>query len=219
MSTLAKLNINHFDAGCVFCRMKFDPELSTDPANELLYCGQFHYVVCGLGAWTPGYVLLITHQHLHNFSLSPDESQSELNSLVAKIEKLFLMEFGEVTIFEHGAIDDKRRAGGCVNHAHLHFLAKDVNLCGELNEQFRQMEIPSASSSARHLPPLRAPYLYVKERNAKGQLFIVDQPLTTQFLRQKVASKISMHRYWDYKLYPFEENMMKTIGLLRGKFE
>jgi hypothetical protein len=49
------------------------------------------------------------------------------------------------------------------------------------------------------------------------QLFRVDQPLATQFLRQKVASKIGMHDYWDYKLHPFEDNMMKTIGLLRGK--
>jgi hypothetical protein len=26
-----------------------------------------------------------------------------------------------------------------------------------------------------------------------------------------------MHEYWDYKLHPFEENIIKTIGLLRGK--
>src|ERR1700686_1210413 len=139
MNTIANVNMDQFDAGCVFCRMRFDPDLSTDPANELLYWGEFHYVVCGLGAWMPGYILLITHQHWDNFSLSPDESQPELNSLFAKIEKLFLKEFGEVTIFEHGAIDDKRKAGGCINHAHIHFLAKDVDLCGELNRQFRQI--------------------------------------------------------------------------------
>jgi ATP adenylyltransferase len=209
MSTVENLNIDLLDAGCVFCRMKFDPDLATDPVNQLLYCGEFHYVICGLGAWMPGYVLLVTHQHFDNFSLSPDESQPELNSLFAKIERLFLKEFGEVTIFEHGAIDDKRRAGGCINHAHIHFLAKDVDLCGELNR----------SSSDRHLPPIRAPYLYVKQMDAKGQLFHVDQPLTTQFLRQQVASKIRMRKYWDYKLYPFEDNVVKTIGLLKGKIE
>jgi hypothetical protein len=59
----------------------------------------------------------------------------------------------------------------------------------------------------------------VKQKDEKGQLFLVDQPLKTQFLRQKVASKIRMHKYWDYKLHPFEENIAKTIGILRGKIK
>jgi ATP adenylyltransferase len=219
MSTAERSNMEPFDAGCVFCRMKFDEDLSGDPANELLYSGEFHYVLCGLGAWVPGYVLLVTHRHFDNFSRSPDESRSEFDSLFAKIEKLFVREFGEVTIFEHGAIDDKRRAGGCINHAHIHFVAKNVDLCGELKQQFSQISIPNGVSFARHLPPLGAPYLYVKQRDEEGQLFLVDQPLATQFLRQKVASRIGMDKYWDYKLYPFEENIMKTIGLLRGKIK
>jgi diadenosine tetraphosphate (Ap4A) HIT family hydrolase len=219
MSTAERSNIEPFDAGCVFCRMKFDEDLSGDPANELLYSGEFHYVLCGLGAWVPGYVLLVTHRHFDNFCRSPDESRSEFDSLFAKIEKLFVREFGEVTIFEHGAIDDKRRAGGCINHAHIHFVAKNVDLCGELKQQFSQISIPNGVSFARHLPPLGAPYLYVKQRDEEGQLFLVDQPLATQFLRQKVASRIGMDKYWDYKLYPFEENIMKTIGLLRGKIK
>ena len=217
MSVAENLNTDQFDAGCVFCRMRFDAELSSDPANELLYSGDFHYVLCGLGAWMPGYVLLVTHRHFDNFSLSPDESQSEFNSLFAKIERLFLSEFGEVTIFEHGAIDDKRRAGGCINHAHIHFVAKNVDLCGELKRDFDPISIPDRGVAARHLPSVRGPYLYVKQKDQRGQMFLVDQPLATQFLRQKVASKIGMHEYWDYKLHPFEENIIKTIGLLRGK--
>jgi diadenosine tetraphosphate (Ap4A) HIT family hydrolase len=199
--------------------MKFDSELSGDPTNELLYSGAFHYVICGLGAWIPGYVLLVTHRHFDNFSLAPDESQLEFNSLFAKIDELFLKEFGEVTIFEHGAIDDKRTAGGCINHAHIHFIARNLDLCGELKQEFRQIAIPSGVSSARHLPPLGSPYLYVRQSGEEGQLFLVDQPIATQFLRQKVASRIGMHNYWDYKLYPFEENIMKTIGILRGKIK
>ncbi len=219
MSTVTNSHTDPFDAGCVFCRMKFDGELSSDPANELLYSGEFHYVLCGLGAWIPGYVLLVTHRHFDNFSLSPDDSQPEFNSLFAKLEQLFLSEFGEVTIFEHGAIDDKRRAGSCINHAHIHFIAKDVDLCGDLKRQFDRISIPNGASSARHLPPLGAPYLYVKQKDEQGQLFLVDQPLTTQFLRQKGASRIGMDKYWDYKLHPFEENIMKTIALLRGKIK
>src|SRR5262245_48619390 len=106
---------NRLDMGCVFCRMSFDHDLSSDPTNELLYSGKYHYVISGLGAWVPGYVLLVTHQHFDNFALAPDETQSEFNSLFETIERLFVAEFGEVTIFEHGAIGDGLSAGGCIN--------------------------------------------------------------------------------------------------------
>ena len=206
-----------FDNGCVFCRMKFDPDLSSEPANELLYSGDFHYVVCGLGAWIPGYVLLVTHRHFDNFARSPDEAQPEFNRLLTSIEQLFLCEFGEVTIFEHGAVGDKRRAGSCINHAHIHFIARNVDLIGELKQQFVTISIPNRASPTRHLPALGSPYLYVKQKDEESRMFLVDRPLATQFLRQKVAAKISMEGYWDYKLHPFDENIVKTIAILRGK--
>jgi diadenosine tetraphosphate (Ap4A) HIT family hydrolase len=217
MSIVGRSDKEPFDAGCVFCRMKLDHDLSTEPTNEVLYSGRFHYVICGLGAWVPGYILLVTHCHFDNFSLAPDESQSEFHSLLSNIEQLFLSEFGEVTIFEHGAIGGKQRAGGCINHAHVHFIARNVDLCRDLRQQFRPIVIPNSGSSTRHLPRLKTPYLYVKQKDEKAQAFLVDRPLATQFLRQKVASKIRMDEYWDYKLYPFNENIIKTIGILRGR--
>src|SRR5215470_6138562 len=114
MSSVVDLNKNPIDAGCVLCRMAFDPDLSSEPTNELLYSGDFHYVICGLGAWVPGYVLLVTHAHFDNFSLIPDEARVEFSALFANIERLLLAEFGELTIFEHGAIGGKRMAGGCI---------------------------------------------------------------------------------------------------------
>ena len=219
MSTVRKSDKNPFDAGCVFCRMKLDRDLSSEPTNELLYSGHFHYVICGLGAWVPGYLLLVTHRHFDNFSLAPDELQHEFNSLFSNIERLFLSEFGEVTIFEHGAIGDRQKAGGCINHAHVHFIARNVDLCRDLKQQFRPIAIPNGGSSTRHLPRLKTPYLYVKQKDEEAQAFLVDRPLATQFLRQKVASKIRMDQYWDYKLYPFNENIMKTIGIFRGRIK
>ena len=167
----------------------------------------------------PGYLLLVTHRHFDNFSLAPDESQREFNYLFSMIERLFLSEFGEVTIFEHGSVGDQQKAGGCINHAHVHFLARNIDLCGDLRQQFRPIEIPNVGSSTRHLPPLKTPYLYVKQRDEEARAFFVDRPLVTQFLRQKVASKIGMSEYWDYKLYPFNENVMKTIGIFRGRIK
>ncbi len=219
MSAVGRLDKSPFDAGCVFCRMRIDHDLSSEPTNEILYSGRFHYVICGLGAWVPGYILLVTHRHFDNFSLAPDESQSEFHSLFSSIEQLLLSVFGEVTIFEHGAIGDKQRAGGCINHAHVHFIARNVDLCRDLSQQFRPIAIRNGGSSSRHLPQQKTPYLYVKQKDEEARIFLVDRPLATQFLRQKVASKIRMREYWDYKLYPFNENIIKTIGILRGRIK
>ena len=124
-----------------------------------------------------------------------------------------------MTIFEHGAISGKQKAGGCINHAHVHFLAKNVDLYRELKREFRPLVISNGGSTARHLPWLEAPYLYAKQQDEEAQAFLVDHPIATQFLRQKVASKINMDRYWDYKLYPFEENILRTIEIFRGKIK
>jgi len=217
MTSVMKPRKKLFDEGCVFCRMEFDHDLSSEPTNELLYSGKSHYVICGLGAWVPGYVLLVTHQHFDNFSRAPDDTQPEFRALFADIERLFVEEFGEVTIFEHGAVGDEKRAGGCINHAHIHFVAKKVDLCRELEGQFRSMPIPNDNSQTRDIPPLQTPYLYVKQQEEDAQLFLVDRPLPTQFLRQKVASMIGMGEHWDYKLHPFNENILTTIEMLRGR--
>lgn len=217
MSIAGAINEHPFDPGCVFCRMKIDEELSSEPVNELLYSGKFHYVISGLGAWVPGYVLLVTHSHFDNFSRVPDESHAELIDLFVSIERLFLTEFGEVTIFEHGAIGDEQKAGGCINHAHVHFIAKSVALCHELKHEFDPLIFSNGGSLTPLLPRMEVPYLYVKEQNEDAQLFLVDRPLPSQFLRQKVASKINRTQHWDYKLYPFEANVMRTIEVLRGK--
>jgi diadenosine tetraphosphate (Ap4A) HIT family hydrolase len=215
MTSGVKLREEFFDAGCVLCRMASDPDLSGEPTNELLYSGDFHYVICGLGAWVPGYVLLVTHQHFDNFSRAPDQTQPEFRALFADIERLFIEEFGEVTIFEHGAVGEGNKAGGCINHAHVHFVAKNIDLCRELEGQFRSVAIPNDSSP--HIPPLQTPYLYVKQQDEDARLFLVDRPLPTQFLRQKVASMIGMDEHWDYKLHPFNENILTTIDMFRGR--
>jgi diadenosine tetraphosphate (Ap4A) HIT family hydrolase len=219
MSVVAVSDENQFDAGCIFCRMKIDHDLSCDPTNEILYSGTFHYVIGGLGAWVPGYVLLVTHQHFDNFSLVPDETRAEFTFLFSTIERLMLAEFGEITVFEHGAIGDGRMAGGCINHAHVHFFGRKVDLCRELKQEFHPIAIPGDGSPARHLPRLQAPYLYVKQQDEEALTFLVDRPIVTQFLRQKVAAKIGMDEFWDYRLYPFTENVMQTIGSLRGKIK
>jgi diadenosine tetraphosphate (Ap4A) HIT family hydrolase len=217
MSSAVNFDSKLFDAGCVFCRMAFDPDLSGEPVNELLYSGRSHYVICGLGAWTPGYVLLVTHRHFDNFSHAPDETQPEFKALFADIERLFLAEFGELTIFEHGAVGDEKRAGGCINHAHVHFIGKKLDLCRELSTQFRSITIPDSDVSGRHLPPLQTPYLYVKQQDEDARAYQVERALPTQFLRQKVASRIGKGEYWDYKLHPFTENIMATIEMFRGR--
>jgi diadenosine tetraphosphate (Ap4A) HIT family hydrolase len=217
MTRAVKPRVVSFDPGCVFCRMTFDPDLSGEPTNELLYSGDFHYVISGLGAWMPGYVLLVTHQHFDNFSQAPDETQPEFRALFSQIEQLFLAEFGEVTIFEHGAVARGKKAGGCINHAHVHFIAKDVDLCRELRPQFPRIATANGAGASRHLPRLKTPYLYVKQKDEEAQVFRVQRPLASQFLRQKIASMIQMDAYWDYKLYPFNDNIMTTIDMFRGR--
>lgn len=202
------------DFGCVFCRLKFDQALINDPTNEILVDGHYHYVLAGLGAWTPGYLLLVTHLHIDNFSAIPTAWMAEFMELYARVENAIIKEFGQITIFEHGDYARNGSAGGCVSHAHIHFIAKDVRLIDQLQSDFESYQV---SASAFSSTTTDGPYLFVKERDRPATVFLVRQELPTQFLRRKIANQLHLADRWDYRIYPFEENVLKTIQIFRGK--
>ena len=181
--------------------MKFDDDLSSEPTNELLYSGKFHYVISGLGAWVPGYVLLVTNQHFDNFSLAPDERRASSYRCLRKSNSCSWRSSERLRFSNTVPSATKKRAGGCINHAHVHFIAKNVDLCRDLKRQFRPIAIRNGgSSSPSPSSALKTPYLYVKQKGRGGPAFLVGAPAPDAVLETKGGvSKIGMSEYWDYK--------------------
>lgn len=200
------------DTGCVLCRLQFDKALQNEPGNKILANGKFHFVICGLGAFVPGYALLVTHSHIDSFSRLSSAEVEEYTQFRSNIEAAFIDQFGKLLIYEHGGIGENQ-AGGCVSHAHLHFMATEVDLIQHLLNIFPNNE---ENENDPIIKPANRPYLYVKQAHRRGCLFYVDTPLPRQFLRREIATLIGMGACWDYRLYPFLDNVDQTERALFG---
>lgn len=200
------------DPGCVLCRLQFDPDMQSEPGNSILAQGEFHYVICGLGAFLPGYALLVTRTHIDNFSRLSAAQLDEYCFIRSKLESKFREIYKTLLIYEHGTVG-ATQAGSCVSHAHLHFMATNISLIAHL----RSLGLDcSENSTDPFVEPAKQSYIYVKEENMNAFLFDVKTHLPRQFLRREISKMLNKAEFWDYKLYPFLENMHDTEKALEG---
>ncbi len=196
----------NFLPGCVFCVLRDDPDLSSELWNQPLYEGKFHYIVPGLGSLVPGYLLLVTHDHFQNFSCLPSEAHREFRALKLAIFNWTRLVYGSCTVFEHGSFGDG--SGGCIDHAHLHFLGADIDLAGHIDqiigERYSINSPILISEESRN-------YLYIRQNSNKSAVYYPEKDLERQYLRKICAKLLGKPEFWDYRFHFFEENIHHTI--------
>ena len=102
------------------------PPKQIDLFNRLIAHTKNFFLISAYGAFTPGYVMLITKELMPSMSMVHDKNLEELNWLISKtktaIEKTYKR---DVVYFEHGMC----ACVGGLDRAHLHFMSveKDTN--------------------------------------------------------------------------------------------
>lgn len=92
--------------------------------NRLVAHTNNFFVVAAIGAFTPGYLMLITKELIPSFSMVKDDCIEELNWLIKKISGSIGKTYKRKTvIFEHGNC----ACLGGLDRAHLHIMTIDEN--------------------------------------------------------------------------------------------
>src|SRR3989442_1292238 len=105
---------------CLFCRIVEAPEFE-HPEDEIIDETEHFYAKAALGHFLFGYTLVISKAHLISYADMSAHLFSELDTFSAFVsEKITGITRKAVMTFEHGAISRPRRAGSCIDHAHLH---------------------------------------------------------------------------------------------------
>jgi diadenosine tetraphosphate (Ap4A) HIT family hydrolase len=162
-------------------------------------------VIAGLGAFTPGYVLVFPEQHVKStLSIAKDDYPLFAELLTDTIERVTNV-FGPPTIFEHGScVFENTRRSACLDHAHVHILPGSYELGSNKQED--------AIAMFGRLPAIIAAvtgYLFVQEPDS--QPVYRSDPGVSQYFRRKVAAKLDFADEWDYLLFPRLENVLETI--------
>ena len=107
-------------------KRNFYPPKEIEMFNRLISHTNNFFVIAAIGAFTPGYLMLVTKKLLPSFSLIDDEQLNELKWLIKVTASAIKETYNrEVAYFEHGMC----ACVGGLDRAHLHLMtvSKDVN--------------------------------------------------------------------------------------------
>ena len=91
-----------------------------EPFNRLIAHSKNLFVISGYGAFTKGYLIIITKDYLPSFGLIEDDQIEELNFMIKICKKSIQEEYKKKTvIFEHGMC----ACVGGLDRAHLHMMS------------------------------------------------------------------------------------------------
>lgn len=202
---------------CRFCNiidMKKRDDSSFPVYNTILYETCNFLVLPTLGAFVPGYVMVISRKHIFSMAYLTEEEMQELGDLVKYLKNILLRKFGVSPIlFEHGSALDFCEESACsVEHAHLHLVPINLSKEDKIIEDAGAIQIADLQTVRIYKGK---PYmLYVNE---KEQHYISNNTmLSSQYMRKWIAKEIEHSSEWDWRKYEFIDNITKTISIFRG---
>jgi len=201
---------------CAFCA-KFG-EHPTRPGSwfdEELWSSPVCAVIAGLGAFRPGYCLIVSRRHYHSFAEMNDAEREAFDSIRHSLASRLERMGGNLLIYENASIGVAADFGACIDHAHWHFLVTPASiddLVGDLPsypvhdfDEARRAVFARAASS----------YCYVQTKK-EARLCLPAGPLPSQFVRRRLSEVEGFPGEWDWAVFPRFENVEQTLTLLRG---
>jgi diadenosine tetraphosphate (Ap4A) HIT family hydrolase len=96
--------------------------------NRLIAHSENFFLISGYGAFTDGYILIITKEFIPSYGLVPNNRLNEINFLIKLIKRFVKNKYNRKTVvFEHGMC----ACIGGLDRAHLHLMSVPENVISE----------------------------------------------------------------------------------------
>jgi ATP adenylyltransferase len=208
-------------AECLFCRIFETGEEQRKWHDRILFERDEIAVLTGLGAQREGYLLIVPRAHAFSSAELSEPALSSLEEVKQEVTHVLNQVYGPCVFFEHGACGHTRRAGGCIDHVHIHAIPMEKPI---VDFASREIEIADRDRTFVHVSGheslrkwIQRPYVAIQDQ--KGSMFIADgEGLPGQFMRRVVAKAIGSPKDWDYEAHRHEERMRATIEKLAELF-
>lgn len=186
--------------------------------NQVLWHGEYSVVIPTLGMIVPNWFLIVPAVHTFNFAQQPFAARAELPSLVASICETVAGQDEELLIFEHGATHAGSSVGCGLDHAHLHVVVASAAFVGTVwAAMLNELQSEPREASLDGLYDAIEPDCSYYAAWHQGRR-IVDQPAGTevsQRFRRIIAAAADMPECWNYRKFPFHQNVEKTVSSVR----
>ena len=175
-------------------------------------------VVPTVGSIVPGWVLVVPRSHFLSVGYFDETLLREFIRIQNTAVKALQECFGPVSIFEHGAVRERESVGCGVDHAHLHIVATEhdlmsgVKVSGANKLQWRRA---AGIQAARSCVSEQMPYIFVQPPSG-GAWIGSAEAIESQLMRKVVAAQTGQLDCWDWKAYPFSNNVRETVEKLEA---
>lgn len=191
---------------CFFCQEIEDPTKNLLKSERYVLETKNFVVFPTEGCFQIGYLLVMPKQHYLCFGELNNELLTELEEILSKISSFVREKSGQnCIIFEHGTRKLEELTATSIMHAHIHVIPTNKELIPFLPDYCELYKIKGFSDLAKETKN----YLFLRELN--GTSYIVkNDGYPSQFFRRIACESLGIPQYWNWRDYPFRENMMIT---------
>lgn len=194
--------VNH---SCRFCTLR-DKGQSAVWDKSLICDGQIQ-VIPSKGAIIAPWLLVVPNAHVPSATLLSHEEKLSVSRLIKDIRHMAASVNQKLVVFENGSPYFGANISCGIEHVHIHMVALNFNLIGELQSHLpRKIGGLEPWSSVAPMP--NTPYVYVDDGNE--QVYFDASTAPSQFVRQLVATTVGRADEFHYDLFPHIENAIST---------
>ncbi len=184
--------------------------------NEILFESENFAVMPSLGSLVEGWLLIVPKTHYLSIGqIANDMLYHELDELMKEVGDIVKSNYGNYIIFEHGPSEEKSVVGCGVDYAHIHIVPLSIDLikkCEEHNLDFIWNKVAGIASTSL-LAKENLAYLFLSK--FEESFIATGEKFESQLFRKLIAESLGKEGMWDWKKYPFEENIQATLEKLK----
>lgn len=199
--------------GCQFC-LEFDNPPRTP--NRILCADASFVVLPTIGAFTPGYILLMPRHHVRSFAELDGPVLERAGRIAENLRRVLNDLYGPTIVAEHGPGGPTEPSAACCDHAHWHLIPTEPAAVVDAYE--------TAGGSPEILPDVRGlrdqagrAYMYLSPIRHSHFRWSHSVQFGSQFVRRVTASLIGRGDQYDWAVCPFTENMLLTRMVLEQR--
>ncbi len=184
--------------------------------NTVLFESDHFIVIPTIGQFVEGWLMVVSKQHVLCAREHPYGELCELTDVLDYVSIILREIYGEVAIFEHGPSRHRDiMAGCCVDHTHVHIVpCKDLDVLST--------SLPFNLKSKINISELgyfrddHNGYIILQDRldNNRYSLYDVNAQIPNQYMRRLIGYIHGHSKTWDWRLYPFRENIERTVKVI-----
>ena len=209
--------LDKYEPDCAFCT-EF-AHIDRQPNRKIMTFRNQFILLPTLGCFREGYCLYMPIKHERSFASLGEQRLARIGLEIEYIRQTVVDEFlTPVIVAEHGPGIGDKSANSC-DHAHMHIIPVD-NIDQVLSEFYKQGGPPQQLTKFSDIEQYKtSAYIYLSYEAGQHLVWRNVTLFKRQFVRRVCAGLDGLGEKFDWQLYPFYENMLQTMRVLRKRFQ